>query len=339
MTQQELDYYISFNVSAIFTFFNRGIDNKVITALHNYMYNVYSIDEEGNEEYLYFVFHNHEVVYQNIDKISHYGKIHTDEYSIIKVLKWDWMSRKEWFLLKHSNYYEFRDIIYKNANRSTKNLQYHIITKSDFIFSELERHLDINIEEKNIFWKGFNREKETLILSKLTNMKVLGIKEKWLLEQIENSPSYEKHIYQKVIDNSIDISVPAHISLGQAPKTEKIDYESIYSKVKSALKETCGKEQYILVVKGSKYSLMCNYIDFKSKLEKVIKKYKLTDIKKVEQCLINHVKTLQFPMLKYYIDKDNNSQLVTDYETFVDGKIDATDVAIQTKSVDSKKLF
>jgi hypothetical protein len=320
MTQDQMDLFMSLNVSAIFTFLNKGSEYKHLGRLLNNLENVYSIDKDGCEEYLFFSFHHDNNIEDDIDKIDYLDKIYTEEYVILKVDKWDWMSKKEWELMKVSNYYDFRDAIYDNANRSKTNLMYHIINKTEIIIDKIETLCNINIKENNISWKGFNFEKEVLDLSKLTNMKILGIREKWFLEQMENALSYEKHIYQKILENSFDVNyvAPKEIALAHKPKSieNKIDYKQVYEKIKAALKSKTGKEQYQLLVKGNRYPLICNYVDFKTKLEKVIKKYKLTDNDTIEQCLINHVCKIDFPVLKYYIDKDNTSQLASDYESF-----------------------
>lgn len=343
MTQEHMDFYMRFNTSAIFTFFNKGKEFIQYKELHSYLNNVYTIDETGNEDHLFFVFDRHDIVDRFIDKIDYLEKRYFDEHVLLTIYKWNWMSKKEWEHLKMSEYSSFKDTIYKNANRNKTNLQYHIINCTPEFQQVLERNYGIDKLTNNIAWKLFNFEKETLHLSKLRSMKVLGIKEDWLLNKLDNCASFEKHIYKDIIENAVEIVVPNTIGLQGLqqikPETakESINYKQIYENVKSALHFACGKEQYNLTIKGKKFPLMCNYVDFQNKLNKVIKKYKLTDIDRVTQCLCNHVSKLDFPMLKYYIDKDNVSELATDYNLENDGK--NNDVVVKNNLSDNKELF
>ena len=79
---------------------------------------------------------------------------------------------------------------------------------------------------------------------------------------------------------------------------------------------------------------MCNLVDFKSKLSKVIKKYKLDDVSKIEKILMDHISNLRpgMQLLKYFIEKDNMSTLAGIYENYEEKQ------EVITK-IDTKKVF
>ena len=84
---------------------------------------------------------------------------------------------------------------------------------------------------------------------------------------------------------------------------------------------------------------MPSYIDFQSKLSKVVKKYELKDWNKLEKVLINYVvraKKANFEMIQllgYYIEKNNSSTLATDYENYVEGQKD------ESKQINSSEVI
>lgn len=72
--------------------------------------------------------------------------------------------------------------------------------------------------------------------------------------------------------------------------------------------------------KGKSYPFLPNITDFKTKLSKVINKYNLKDYNKIKKTLLRHITNCQnesswFPLMKYYILKDNESQMVTDMDS------------------------
>jgi hypothetical protein len=111
------------------------------------------------------------------------------------------------------------------------------------------------------------------------------------------------------------------------PKAEEmlksIDYKpnfvDLHKRLQNKLISIIGKKQ---VQCNGGYTFLCNSTDLQNRLSKVIKKYKLSDMKKVEDCLFRHIdsskkKNFEYVQtMAYYIEKDGNSSLVTDYENF-----------------------
>ncbi len=100
-------------------------------------------------------------------------------------------------------------------------------------------------------------------------------------------------------------------------------YQVLYNTLQAKMTELTGKKQKLL---QGKYYFMPSYIDFQSKLSKVVKKYKLSDWNKVEKVLISYIcrankaRFEMMPLLGYYIEKNGNSQLASEYENFVEGE-------------------
>lgn len=95
-------------------------------------------------------------------------------------------------------------------------------------------------------------------------------------------------------------------------------YEEIYTKLEEELLRLTGKKQKTDKISNKSYSFMPNFSDFSTKLKKTILKYKLSDPNKVEKTLINYINKCYkaqnwFPLLIYYLSKDNSSNLATDY--------------------------
>ena len=113
-------------------------------------------------------------------------------------------------------------------------------------------------------------------------------------------------------------------------------YQQLYVVLQNKLAELTGKKQKLI---GGKYYFMPSYIDFQSKLSKVVKKYELKDWNKLEKVLINYVvraKKSNFEMIQllgYYIEKNNSSTLATDYENYVEGQKD------ESKQINSSEVI
>jgi len=321
MTQERMDNYMAKNVSAIFSVYNRKTED-VFRRLDDYLYNtyIYFEDDLTCNKFIYIVYENNDYVEKLITNIDTVDIFYTDEYVILKCQRTDFISDNEMVYLENSKYSSLRETACMYANRTYNNslpdtLQYHIINNSEYLRLKIQEYYNIKIE--NIYWKAYNKEKEVLYLSKLANMKVLGIREQWLLDQIENSTAIDKHVYEKVLANTVEYAAPVVIGL----VAKEDSYKKMYENIQKALIDTCGKKQYMLVLHGSKHALLCNYADFKKRLEKVVSKYKLTDFDIIEKLLINHVKSLQFPTLEYFIDKNNSSKLATAYYSFDENNI------------------
>lgn len=97
--------------------------------------------------------------------------------------------------------------------------------------------------------------------------------------------------------------------------------DSLHQRCVNKLIELTGKKQVTTVIKGARYSFMCNERDLNNRIRKVITSYNLNStqrdnipsalIKFIEKC---HKTKTWSPLLQYYILKDNSSRLVTDLD-------------------------
>lgn len=103
---------------------------------------------------------------------------------------------------------------------------------------------------------------------------------------------------------------------GEVKDNSKYDFDGLHKKLQNILvKHTTRKQKLI----GGKYPFLMNATDMKSRLLSIIKKYKLTNFKKIEDLLIAHTNKAikaNFEFVRtteYYISKNNTSDLATDY--------------------------
>lgn len=114
-------------------------------------------------------------------------------------------------------------------------------------------------------------------------------------------------------------------SLKNTEKPVETDrYVELHKKLQDKLVTLTGKKQ---VKVGGKFNFLPNSMDLKEKLEKVIKKYKLTDWNRIELLLLQYIElcnTKKFDTVQlmfYYILRekpDVSSNLATDYEGFIE---------------------
>lgn len=101
-------------------------------------------------------------------------------------------------------------------------------------------------------------------------------------------------------------------------KNDVYDYNALHLRLKEQLKKLIGSSQYFLQVQGNKYPYLCGATDLKLKIEKFKQVYKLTDMEKIEKCLMRHL-SIHNQKLIYYIIRekgDSKSDLAGDYENF-----------------------
>lgn len=318
VTQKIIDDSLKMNVSYLFSIPLYNIAFNMV--LKSFVINTYLYNEE-DEHFTVLLKKEALTLLENyIEKNNIHGYISHDVVYNVIVIKLDksvFFSKDVLTCIEENKYGSLKNTdLYKKyikvQSDTYNSLQKHIVEESDFLNGLLEIKFKTNV---NNYWKAFNIEEETVTLQKIIDMSTeLKIQKDWILAKIKNADILSKIVYEDVLINAKEELVPMVNSL------TIINYESIYNNVKEALVKKCGKPQYNIDIKGSKYPLMCNFIDFKNKLNKVIKKYKLEDINKVETILINHVNKLQSPLLKYYIEKDNSSNLASDYECYVEVK-------------------
>jgi|SRR6187402_67953 len=106
-------------------------------------------------------------------------------------------------------------------------------------------------------------------------------------------------------------------------KVDIIDYEALHKKLQAELKQLTGKNQKVL---QGKYSFLQNSTDFKARLSKIVKKYKIEDAKRVENVLLAYIykcykANFEYcQILEYYLEKHNTSKFYSDYLDFEENK-------------------
>ena len=96
-------------------------------------------------------------------------------------------------------------------------------------------------------------------------------------------------------------------------------FTNLHKKLQDKLVELTGKKQKLL---QGKYGFIPNEKDLTLRLQKVIKKYSLEDLDKVEKVLLSYIEKsyrARFEYVntvEYYILKNDSSRLATDYEGF-----------------------
>lgn len=330
VTQKDIEEYLSKNVSYLFSLslWSNALYKKGV--LHPYIVNTYLYYNNSNkylnillksnciDDLNYCIEYNGKDLryilpaYHNYEKFGNFILLQLRREPFIKDIELKYIESSKYHLLKNTYLYNTAIDIQKDT---MMDLHKRIINEDEVLKGLLEIKYNCEV---NHYWTLFDVEKETLTLEKIKSMNTeLSINKAWLESKINLAESLSKIAYQDVLDNAKEIYNPTIIALGKQPE---IDYEKIYNNVKEALIKKCGKPQYQIDIQGTKYPLMCNFIDFRNKLSKVIKKYKLEDIDKITNVLIEHINKLKSPLLKYYIEKDNNSNLASDYELYVESK-------------------
>ena len=332
ITEEIINKWLYKNVSYLFTIplydivFHSTYTNVRYKEIAKYVVNTYTYNEEDD---------HFTVVLKNdvIDIFEHYllnekliGYIEHEvlgNYIIVKLNR-DLFIPKDLLMCLETNNYS--NIINTNVYKSfisqqkdfTYDLQKQIVENNEELLDFLREKYNTNV---NAYWKIFDIEEETLTLQKIKDMSTeLKIQKDWILSKIKNADIISKIAYEDVLYNATELLAPAVIALG---KQDVIDYDDIYNKVKEALIKKCGKSQYQLpgINGGKTQPLMFSAVDFKTRLNKTIKKYKLEDTSKVTTILCDHVSKLSYPTLKYYIlHEERGSQLATDYELYVESK-------------------
>lgn len=347
MTKEEYKRLMGYNVTTLFTFmvFHNSLYRKYKGLLYNcYGYNkeVTTPENTLSDDFAYFVFEYTTYLDEDLDNEfnlhpAFISKQYAGDYIVIKVDKWYYMDKKDWELIRNSQYADISGRLLRGIKQlKPTNLVNSIVNKNLLLQQELSEYLEEDITKTNMFWKVFEPQYEVLILSEITEMTMMTYSKDWILKEIKNASIADKIVYQNVLANSTECTTPQIISLGHEPKETKYptDFTYLHEKLQNKLVELVGKKQYRIEIKGTKYSFLPNATDLSTKLVKVCKKYNLTDINKVEKCLMAHLSKLKAPLLDYYIMKDNISRLAADYETWDDENAEVKRVVI-----DAKKAF
>lgn len=104
-------------------------------------------------------------------------------------------------------------------------------------------------------------------------------------------------------------------------KKVDIGINQLYIACQEELQKLVGKKQKTSKINGKSYSFLPNFVDFQDKIEKSCKKYQLNDREQLKKVLLQYINKCHkennwFPILEYYIMKDNRSKLATDYVSF-----------------------
>lgn len=111
------------------------------------------------------------------------------------------------------------------------------------------------------------------------------------------------------------------ISGNKMSKKVDIGINQLYITCQEELQKLVGKKQKTSKINGKSYSFLPNFIDFQDRIEKSCKKYQLNDKEQLKKVLLQYINKCHkennwFPILEYYIIKDNKSKLATDYVSF-----------------------
>lgn len=93
---------------------------------------------------------------------------------------------------------------------------------------------------------------------------------------------------------------------------------SLHKKCQDKLKELTGNTQITAKIgRGKGYPFLPNSTDLGRKIITLINNYKIKDLSKIEEGILSYIqrsseKNEWFPLLKYYIMKDGESQMVTE---------------------------
>lgn len=106
--------------------------------------------------------------------------------------------------------------------------------------------------------------------------------------------------------------------------------EGLHKRCQEKLVELTGSKQVRDKIDKKSYPFLPNVIDLGKVLYKVITTYKVKDYERIEKCIMNYIEKCAhakskdspngnwFPILQYYILKNNKSTLITDCESIDD---------------------
>mgnify|MGYP003525300685 len=97
----------------------------------------------------------------------------------------------------------------------------------------------------------------------------------------------------------------------------------LHKKCEEELSKLVGKKQVRDSINGKFYSFLPNSADLGRIISRVMTAYKLSDLDKIEKTIISYINKCAtskswFPILQYYIFKNNMSTMVTDMENIDD---------------------
>lgn len=162
----------------------------------------------------------------------------------------------------------------------------------------------------------------------LQNVKVQGWLKMMMMKQLisqENGKYLVTEEGLKIIKNvgltEIVVKAEEKLKLTDLMKTNTVyDYDALHKRLKEELKKLTGNSQYFLKVQGNTFPYIPGVTDLRQKLEKFKMVYKLTDMDKIERCLMRHLSIRNQKMIYYIMRErgDAKSDLAGDYENIDD---------------------
>lgn len=137
-----------------------------------------------------------------------------------------------------------------------------------------------------------------------------------------------------VVENTVPTKV---IVVETSQSIQKFDYArwviSLHRKCEAKIVEATGKRQVRDTINGKPYSFLPNSTDLGKAILRVIDSYKIKDYDRIERTILAYIdrciKSKQwFPILVYYIIKNNMSAMVTDMETIDDNEAKSDDTIV-----------
>lgn len=96
--------------------------------------------------------------------------------------------------------------------------------------------------------------------------------------------------------------------------------KQLHAKCKTKLESLTGKSQVVDTINKKPYSFLPNSVDLERSLIRFVREYKVNDFDKIEKAIMSYIERCNdarswFPVLQYYIIKNNQSALMTDIDS------------------------
>lgn len=184
------------------------------------------------------------------------------------------------------------------------------------VFNLSESHflqlLKQNISLNHLYILEMAYENTDLVSSDVKYSAIIqGLQRKNLLSKEGKITEEGKKLYNSLFENAVEIRV-AKLAV------DREGIGALHKKLEDKIMELKGRKQMRVDVLGTKYSFLPNERDLIDRLVGVISKYKLTDFDRIEKTLLSYIENCNrrnswTPLLQYYIEKNSQSRMVTDY--------------------------
>lgn len=117
----------------------------------------------------------------------------------------------------------------------------------------------------------------------------------------------------------VEMEVGVQSATGEKNDDFGIWIQGLHKRCQDKLVELTGSKQVRDKIDKKSYPFLPNAIDLGKVLYKVISAYKVKDYERIEKCIMSYIEKCAnagnwFPILQYYILKNNKSSLITDCE-------------------------